>query len=238
VSLEATNDPKPHSGEERRRSRRLVLTVPVTMDWKAERGEVMKVLATARHVSAHGASLHLNDGKYFPPLHSEVTLRSSLSAEVSQARITRVKRLSSGKVDSVGIELIVPSTTFWGLTFQLQQTTAQLLEIEKAFQTSTQDVDFRVIRSLTDTVEELREVASVVHQWQELKTAGKNAYSVLEPLTSIRLRRASKLFRDLTADIDASELSNYTPEFLDLAQSVERLHERITRGPQALREVK
>jgi hypothetical protein len=238
VSLEASADPKPQSGEERRRSRRLVLTVPVTMDWKTVRGEIMKVLATARHVSAHGASLHLNDGKYFPPLNGEVTLRSSLSAEVCQARVTRVRRLATGKVDSVGIELNVPSSTFWGLTFQLQQTTAQLLEIEKAFQTNTQDVDFRVLRSLTDTVEELRAVASVVHQWQELKTTGKNAYSVLDPLSGIRLRRASKLFQDLTADLDASELNSYTPEFLELTQSVERLHERITRGPHALREVK
>jgi hypothetical protein len=216
----------------------LVLTVPVTIDWASARGEIMKVLATARHVSAHGASLHLNDSKYFPPLNGEVTLRSSLSAEVCQARVTRVRRLASGKVDSVGIELNVPSSTIWGLTFQLQQTTGQLLEIEKAFQTNTQDLDFRVLHSLADTVEELRAVASVVHQWQELRTAGKNAYSVLDPLTSIRLRRASKLFQDLTADIDASELNNYSPEFLELAQSVERLHERITRGPHAFRDVK
>jgi hypothetical protein len=238
VSLEAPADPKPHSGEERRRSRRLVLTVPVALNWTSVRGEALNALATAHHVSMHGASLHLTDCKYGPSLNGEISLKSSLSDEVCQARVTRVKRLASGKVDSLGVALLAPSVTFWGLTFHLQETASQLLAIEKSFQARAQDVDFRVLRSLAETVQDLHAVATVVYQWQELKTTSKNAYSVLDPLSNIRVRRAIQLFRDLTSDIDASELTSNTEEFAELAQVVERLYERMTRGPFAYRDVK
>jgi hypothetical protein len=171
-------------------------------------------------------------------VNTEITLTNTLSKEACQARVTRVKRLATGNNESVGVEMIAPSSKFWGLTFQLQQTTTQLLEIEKAIQTESQDVDFRVLRSLTDAVEYLRDVASVVYRWQELKLVGKNAYSVLDPLCSARVRNATNLFRDLTADIDASELTSNSEEYTALAQSVERLYERMTRGPYAYREVK
>jgi hypothetical protein len=238
VSLEAPTDPKPHSGEERRRSRRVVLTVPVALNWMTVRGEAMNALATAHHVSMHGASLHFANFKFAPALNGEITLKSSLSDEVCQARVTRVRRLASGKVDSIGVELLAPSLTFWGLTFQLQETTAQLLAIESAFQARTQDVDFRVLRSLAEAVKDLSAVASVIHEWQELKTTSKNAYSVLEPLSNIRVRRAIQLFRDLTSDIDASELTSYNEEFVELAKAVERLNDRMTRGSFAYNKIK
>ncbi len=238
MSLEAPADPKSPAGEDRRRSRRLSLTVPVRLDWTNVKGEALTAIATAHHVSIHGASLHLIDCKYGPGLNTEVTLKSSLSDENCRARVTRVKRLASGKVDTVGVELLAPSDSFWGLTFQLQQTTEQLLRIENAFQSRTQDVDFRVLRSLAETVADLRAVAAVVHQWQELKTTSKNEYSVLDPLSNIRVRRAIQLFRDLTSDIDASELTSNTEEFAELARAVERLYERMTRGPFAYRDVK
>ncbi len=238
MTSEKSMDRAPHSGGERRRSRRLVLTVPVDLEWMSVGGEVMKAQATAHHVSVHGASVHLADGKHSPPLNTEFTLKNSLTGEVCQARVTRIRRLASGPMDSIGVELIAPSGTFWGLTFQLQQTTMQLLEIENAFQARSKDVDFRVLRSLSDAVEYLRAVASIVHQWQELQVAGGNAYSVLDPLCSARVRCATHLIRDLTADIESSELTNYSEEYAKLAQAVERLYERMAHGPYAYREVK
>jgi hypothetical protein len=238
VPVEAPVEQKPQTGADRRRSRRLDLTVPVEIAWKSPRGEDLKAEAIAHNVSEHGASLHLANGKVFPAANAEITLTNVLSKEVCQARVTRVKRLATGNMESVGVDLLAPSTKFWGLTFQLQQTTLQLLEVEKAIQAESQDVDFRVLRSLADAVEYLRDVSSIVYRWQELKVVGKNAYSMLDPLSSARVRQATNLFRDLTADIDASELTSNSEEYTALAQAVERLYERMTRGPYAYREVK
>ena len=114
----------------------------------------------------------------------------------------------------------------------------QLLDIEKAFQSRPQDLELRVLRSLAEAVEDLRAVASIVHQWQELSVMGKNAYSVLDPLCSARVNRAIHLIHDLTADIDASELNISSEGFAELLKAVERLHERLTRGPNMFRERK
>ncbi len=67
---------------------------------------------------------------------------------------------------------------------------------------------------------------------------GKNAYSVLEILSSARVNQATHLLHELTSDIDASELSTDSEDFLNLARAVERLYERITRGPVTTREMK
>jgi hypothetical protein len=229
---------KPPSGDDRRRSRRLVLTVPVTLEWKNERGEVMRALASAHNVSIHGGSIHLADEKRSPAVNAEIALKNILSGDTCHARVIRARRLASGSVPSLAVELIEAPETFWGLTFQLQQTTMQLLDIEKAFQTRPQDLDLRVLRSLAEAVEYLRAVSSIVHQWQELSVMGKNAYSVLDPLSSARVNKAIHLLRDLTADIDASELTINTEEFSGLLQAVERLHVRMTRGTKTFPELK
>src|ERR1700674_3663401 len=93
------------------------------------------------------------------------------------------------------------------------------------------EVDFRVLRDLREAVEYLRSVTSAVQQWQELRVQGKDGYSVLEVLDRGRMDCATHLLRDLTADIDACELASDTKDFSRLAQAVERLYERMTRGP-------
>jgi hypothetical protein len=237
-TVEAPIEQTQRSGEDRRRSRRLVLTVPVTLEWTSARGEVTKAEASAQHVSMHGASLHLVEGKNSPAVNAEFTLKSSLSGDTCQARVIRTKRLASGKMESLAVELIAAPPTFWGLTFQLQQTTMQLLDIENAIQARSQDIDLRVLRSLADAVEYLRDISLIVHQWQDLRVGGKNAYSVLDPLCSARVNRAIHMFRDLTSDIDASELNSSSEEFSELSKAVERLYERLTRGPYQFRDLK
>ncbi len=236
MTTEGHTNEESRSGTDRRRSRRLVLTVPVTLEWTNSRGEAVQDQATARDVSINGAQLELSVGKQAPAVDKEITLKSAFSGEIAQARVARVKRLASGKLDLLAVEMLSPTPTFWGLTFQLQQSMAQLLEIENAFQARMKDVDFRVLRSLAESVEQLRKIASIVQEWQELQVARKNAYSVLDALSSARIQRATQLLRDITTDIDCNELSPYEGELTQFVQAVERLYDRMTSGPRVARD--
>jgi len=220
----------PSAGKERRRNRRLILTVPVSVEWAEPGGPIVKGQASAKDVDVRGASLQMVEGRTVPGLNVEISLENKLTGEAVRARVKRIKRSGNGKLERIGIELLEPTEKFWGLTFQLQQTMIQLLEIENAFQERAQE-DFRVLRNLREGVEYLHGVTSAVQQWQELREQGKDGYSVLEVLGRGRVDRATRLLQDLTADIDAFELTSDTKDFSSLAQAVERLYERMTRGP-------
>jgi hypothetical protein len=236
VSIDNNKKEETRSGADRRRSRRLVLTVPVTLEWTSSQGELIKDQATARDVSIHGARLFFADGRRCPAVEKEITLKSSFSGETTIARVARVRRLASGKVDSLAVDIISPTPTFWGLTFQLQQTMAQLLEIEIACQAGMKDVDFRVMKSLGEAVEQIRQVASIVQEWQELMVARKNAYSVLDALSSARIKKTTQLLLEITTDFDSNELSPYAEDFAHFAQAIERISLRMKNGPTVFRD--
>lgn len=223
-----------HPGHaERRRAIRLPVVVPIEVEWEEPDGTKVNEQARAKNISVNGALLQMHN---FPARNTEVSLRNILCGESVKARIGAIRRTRDGKLSGVVVELLEGSETFWGLTFQLQHATEQLAEIEKALPQHLSDVDFRVLRSLREAVEELRRTTGAVQQWQELALEGKSAYSVLEHLSSARVDRATHLLHDLTADMDACELSTESKDFENLARAVERLYERMTRGPATVRD--
>jgi hypothetical protein len=222
-------------GVERRRAIRLPVIVPIEVEWEEPTGAKVKEQARAKNISVHGALLQMQN---FPPRYSGVSLRNLWSGESTKARIVAIRRARDGKVGGVVVELLESSETFWGLTFPIQCVIGKLAEIEKALPEHLRDVDFRVLQSLREAVEELRRTAGAVEQWQELALEGKDAFSVLEILMSARVNRATHLLHELTSDIDASELSTDSKDFLNLGRAVERLYERITRGPAAVRDIR
>lgn len=224
-----------HAPVDRRRAIRLPVIVRIEVEWEEPDGTKVKEQAHAKNISVHGALLQMQK---FPPRHSEVSLKNPLCGESAKARIGAIRRAQDGKLWGVVVELLESNESFWGLTFQLQRTTEQLSEIERALPQHLHDVDFRVLRSLREAVEELRRTAGAVQQWQELALEGKNAYSVLEILSNARVSRATHLLYELTSDIDASELSTDSKDFLNLARAVERLYERMTRGPATTRDIR
>jgi hypothetical protein len=112
----------------------------------------------------------------------------------------------------------------------LQQATAQLLEIETACQVQMKGVDFRVLKSLIEAVQQLRNVASIVQDWQELQIEGKNAYSVLDAQYLARVQKATHLLGEISSDIDSFEISSNSDEFARLVKAVEGIYDRMTRG--------
>lgn len=257
MATEAPSGNNPSNGTERRKTRRLVLSVPVEVEWQISSGEAVKEPALARDLDVLGALLQMKDspdlkicnhpdrcrcvqagGKTIPGTGTQITVKNASSGDLVQGRVVRLTRSPNGKLVDVGIELLEPSETFWGLTFQLQRTSLRIREIESAFQSDLRDVDFRVRRGLREAVEHLQGVVAAVQQWQDLQAQGKNPYSVLEALNSARVERTAHLLRELTADIDAAELTSTTEEYVNLAKSVERLYDRMTRGPVMAREEK
>jgi hypothetical protein len=170
-------------------------------------------------------------------LHAAVVLKNLASGETAEGCVTDIRRSKEGKLLGVVVELLAPSEKFWGLTFQLQNTTAQLLAIENSFQTAQPHLDFRVLQGLREAVEDLRRMASAVQQWQELQAEGQDAYPVLEVLTRARVDRATHLLSELRADIDSGTITCDSKEFGQCAQAVARLYERMTLGPVSFRHV-
>ncbi len=221
----STGESTPHQDTprpDRRRARRVSLVVPVEVEWIDADGVGFKEEARARNVNDHGALL---DTKKYPPLNTEVVLKNCLTGESKQARLAGIRRSKDGELLGVIVELLAPSEIFWGLTFQLQSSTAQLLEIERALQ--SRDIDFRVLRELREAVEYLRKTASAVRQWQDLQLGGGDPYSVLPVVTDVRLRRAVQLFDELAADLDAREVTDATEGIDDVALAVDRLYQRL-----------
>jgi len=216
----------------RRRTNRLSLVVPLEVQWQEPRSGTITEQARTRNMSVHGALLLM---KNCPRSNMTVSLKNLLTCETAQGRVTEMRRSSEGKLVGVAVELLVPSETFWGLTFQLQSATAQLMSIESSFQALKSGVDFRVLRSLREVVSDLRQIASAVQQWQELQVEGRDAYRVLDVVTSARVDRATRLLHELTADIDSCAISSDNEEFCNFARAVERLYERLTRGPVSFR---
>jgi hypothetical protein len=112
TEAQTTQTPGLQAQMNRRSSRRLILTVPVFVAWTNVRREIFQELAIARNVSIHGASLQLANGKHSPALNSEGTLKCSFSGEIARARAARLKRLASGKLDTIAVELVAPSESF------------------------------------------------------------------------------------------------------------------------------
>ena len=215
-----------------RRASRLNLVVPLEVQWQEIRGGAVTEPARTRDMSPHGALLLM---KNCPRSHIAVTLKNLLTGDTAQARVTQMRRSSEGKLIGVAVELLVPSEKFWGLTFQLQNATMQLMSIETSFQAVKSGLDFRVLQSLREAVDGLRQIASAVQQWQELQVEGRDAYPVLDVVTRARVDRATHLLSELTADINSGAISSDSEELGDFTEAVERLYERLTRGPVSFR---
>ena len=218
-------------GADRRKTQRFSLVVPVEVEWTDPDGVSFKEEARAKNVNVNGALLHI---KKYPRVNTEVVLKNLVTGESTKARVAAIRRSRDGNLLGVILELLVPSETFWGLTFQLQRSTAQLLDIEQALH--SHNIDFRVLRELRAATEHLRRVVSAVRQWQDVQLEGGDTYSVLPVLTDVRLRGAVQLMNELAADLDALEIADTTEGFDDLVLAVERVYQRIAHRAATLKD--
>jgi PilZ domain len=88
-------------------------------------------------------------------------------------------------------------------------------------------IDPRLIAQLHDAVEHVRQTAGTVQQWVDLHSTGGDPFDVLPQLEAERMHMLSKLAHNVTADIDASSINNYTPGISDLYEIVQQLYRRL-----------
>jgi hypothetical protein len=90
-------------------------------------------------------------------------------------------------------------------------------------------IDPRLIAQLHDAVEHVRQTAWTVQQWADIHSTGGDPFDVLPQLEAERMHMLSKLARNVTADIDASSINQYTLGVSELHESVQQLYRRLTK---------
>lgn len=115
------------------------------------------------------------------------------------------------------------------LSDRLERISRELRELERSMKSGEigPEIEPRVLRDFRDSVDHVRQSAWAVQQWLGLQAQQRDAYSVLSLLTAERIRRATELSRNLSIDLDATEISFETEGLDKLFASVQGLHQRL-----------
>jgi hypothetical protein len=118
-----------------------------------------------------------------------------------------------------------PASATGGMAQKIMRSIADLNELE---QNLVKDrIDPRLIAQLHDSVEHVRQTAFTVQQWVELDATGGDPFEVLPQLEAGRMHMLTQLAHNVTADIDASSINNYTLGISELFASIDQLHRRL-----------
>ncbi|MFQ5696130.1 MAG: hypothetical protein ACE5HB_09090 [Terriglobia bacterium] len=97
--------------DDRRRSQRVRLAIPVTVSWKSKEGNTHTEQAQTEEVNAHGAVVLMTTAL---PLAATVQLTNTRTSQTARARVVALRSPADGK-QRVAFELKVPTDTFWGI---------------------------------------------------------------------------------------------------------------------------
>jgi hypothetical protein len=211
----------PITAEGRRRSGRFPVLVPVEVRWEDPRGKIIKVEAQAKEVNTYGGLLQFLDTEVYPAVGTEMVLANLFSREEARARTSAVRQSKDGAVLGVAIELFFPSETFWGLTFRLKRTTAELKRLDQAIRSG--NIDPRVLREFRDAVDYVRKTAWAVQEWQERQAQHRDTATVLPLLSRERVRRAVQLCTAVSEDLSESEITSETAGVEELFRATRQL---------------
>src|SRR5215468_1356666 len=104
-----------------------------------------------------------------------------------------------------------------GMSQKIIRSIADLNELE---QNLVKDrIDPRLIAQLHDAVEHVRQTAGTVQQWVDLHNNGGDPFDVLPQLEAERMHMLKQLAHNVTADIDATTINNYTMGISELYTS-------------------
>jgi hypothetical protein len=209
------------AAEKRRRSWRSPVLVPIAVCWEGLSGHTKKAEAQATEVNNHGGLLQFLDVVKLPAAGAEMKLTNMLSGEEAAAVSTGVRRSKGGTVLGVAVELRFPSETFWGLTFRLRKTTAELQRLDQEIKSG--NIDPSVLREFRDSVDYVRTTAWAVQEWQERQGQHHDTATVLPLLVTERVRRALQLCASITTDLKASKLTSETAGIVDLLRATKQL---------------
>jgi len=99
--------------KERRRTVRVMLTVPLRVSGKTEIGERFSVRAMSHTVSLHGASVELEQGVVLGEI---LQLENEITGEKVEGKVVSIRRGRDGK-RHVAIEFTEADPNFWHMAF-------------------------------------------------------------------------------------------------------------------------
>ena len=198
------------------------MIVPVKISWQTPEGTRVRDDAQAREVNTFGG---LIETKSYPPHGAMVELTNPVSEETRPARVVSVRRAPTGEITGVAVELFAPSETFWGVTYRLKRTSAELLKLEEAIKLG--DIDPRVIQEFRDAVDYVRRTAWVVQEWQERRVERRDTANMLTMLTSERIRRMTQLTHALAAELQSRQITEESPGIGELSAVLEGVVQRL-----------
>jgi hypothetical protein len=210
------------SKEERRKSYRFLVAVPVEASWRNSEGVPVLVQAVAKQVNANGGFLEMT---IYPSVGSRITLTNFLSAESAEARVLATPSSREGVSHGIVVELITPSESFWGVNLQVKKTSVELQKLEKSLQ--AEGIDFRLLNEFRDTVDTLRTTALAVQQLREFQLKGHDDSEIISMLVADRVRRATNLSHELVADFDAGKISHSIKGVDELYDALEQVCDRL-----------
>ncbi len=205
------------SKSERRKSTRFLVTVPIEASWKGPDGTSFKAQAIARQVNANGGLLEMTN---YPEVGSRITLTNFLSAESSEARVLATPYSREGVSNGIIVELIVPNENFWGVNLQVKKTSVELQKLEKSLR--SEGIDMRLLSEYRDTVDYIRTAALAVQQLRESQLRGREDSEIISVLVGERVRRATNICLEISADVEAGRLTNETKGVEDLYRAIEQ----------------
>jgi hypothetical protein len=207
------------AAEKRRRSERSAVLIPIKVRWEGPGGKAMKAEAQAKEVNIYGGLLQFLNSGTFPVV--EMKLTNLLSGEEAQARPLAVRRSKNGTVVGLAVELLLPSETFWGMTFRLRKTTEELQKLEEDIR--SEKFDSRILQEFRDSVDFVRTTAWAVQECQERQVKNRDTATVLPLLVTERVRRAIQLCAAIRKDLHESKLTSEMTGIDDLLRATENL---------------
>jgi hypothetical protein len=207
---------------ERRKSRRLSVSVPVEVSWRGPNGLALKEEATARQVNENGAFLRMSK---YPDVGSRVTLANFLSAQTAEARVLAAPNTRSGVASGIVVELVVPSESFWGIDLQVNKTIVELQNLENALK--AQDVDLRLVREYRSAIDNICNLMDTFRQHRLSTSSSSDDQNTLRDLAEDRVRRSNQLCMDVIADMDAGRISHNAASVQELSETVQALQQRF-----------
>lgn len=101
--------------KERRRTVRVMLTVPLRVHGQTDIGEKFSVKTLSHSVSLHGASIELEQGVVLGEI---LQLENEHTREKAEGKVVSIRRARDGK-RYVAVEFTAPDVNFWHMVFPL-----------------------------------------------------------------------------------------------------------------------
>jgi len=207
---------------ERRKGRRLPVSVPIEVSWRGPDGLALKEEATARQVNENGAFLRM--AKY-PEVGTRVTLANFLSAQTAEARVLAAPNSRSGVASGIVVELVVPSEVFWGIELQVNKTVVELQNLENALK--AQDVDPRLLREYRSAIDNICSLMNTLRKHRASTSSASGEEEMVRDLAEDRVRRSNQLCMEMIADIDAGRIPDIAASVQELSDTVQVLQQRF-----------